>query len=136
MFNMIEVATGTRAEGTEVPGWRVWVTRRVWKRCVALPKGAEGQTEGGRLHDLLACLGFNLRRLAAPRREQISTGFGFTVNVVNDHRRRSDHPDGFEWPGVEVPIAAFASFDENGQPLLVVLAESEADQLWMKHTEA
>lgn len=132
---MHEVATEKRKEGTEVLGWRVSVSQRVWDRCVAVPRGAEGQSEGGRLHDLLAFLGFNLRQLAAPRREQISAGFGFCVNVVNDHRRRSDYPDGFECPGDEVPIAAFASFDEDGHPLLVVLAHSEADQLRMKFKE-
>lgn len=132
---MNEVASEARKEGTQVLGWRVSVSRRVWNLCVAVPKGAEGQTEDGRLRDLLAFLRFNLRHLAAPRREQLVSGFGFSVNVVNDHRRRSEYPDGLECPGDEVPIAVFASFDEEGQPLLAVLAHSEASQLRMKHTK-
>ena len=132
MFEMMEVTAVARTKAADVLGWRVSVSRRVWERCVTVPKGANGQTEGGRLHDLLAHLRFNLRQLAAPRQERISAGFGFSVNVVNDDRKRSEYPDGLECPGEEIPLAVFGSFDEEGGPRLVVLAQSEASSLRME----
>lgn len=133
MFEMIAVQGNTRKEATDVLGWRVEVSQRVWERCVAVPKGVEGQTEGGRLHDLLSFLRFTLRQMAAPRQDGISAGFGFCVNVVNDNRKRSEYPDGLECPGEAVPLAVFASFCEDGGPRLVVLAESEASPLRMDY---
>lgn len=133
MYEMIDVKENARSEAPDVLGWRVLISPRVWERCVAVPKGVEGQTEGGRLHDLLAFLGFNLRRLAAPRQDGISAGFGFRVNVVNDNRKRSECPDGHECPGEAVPLEVLASFGEDGGPRLVVLAQSEASALRMEH---
>ena len=125
MFEMIEVKENVRDEAADVLGWRVSVSQRVWDRCVKLPKGAKGQTEGGRLHDLLAHLRFNLKEMAAPRQNRISAGFGFPVNVMNDDRERRKFPDGLVCPGEEVLLEVFGSFDRDGTPLLVVLAQSE-----------
>ncbi len=135
MFEMMEVTADARTKATDVLGWRVSVSRQVWERCVTTPKGANGLSEGGRLHDLLEHLRFNLRKLAAPRLERISAGFGFSVNVVNDNRKRSEHTDSLKGPGEDIPLAVFGSFDEDGGPLLVVLAQSEALPLRMEHDE-
>jgi hypothetical protein len=131
----MEVKTGSEAGAADVLGWRVSLSRRVWQQCVTTPKGANGQTEGSRLHDLLQHLRFNLKRMATLRRERISAGFGFSVNVVNDDRNRSEFLDGLESPGDEIPVTVFASFDEDGGPLLVVLAQSEAPPLRIEEHE-
>src|SRR4051812_22847031 len=125
MIEMIEVNGDDGKNTVDVLGWRVAISRRVWDRCVAVPKRAKGQTEGDRLHDLLASLGFNLRILAAPSHARQCSSFLFPVNVINDGRRRRDCPDGLKCPGEEIPIEAFASFDRDGHPLLTVLAQSE-----------
>lgn len=131
MIETIELPHDAERESTNVFGWRVVVSPQLWKHCVEVPKGVEGQSEGGRLHDLLAQLRFYLIQVAVPYRHEISNGFGFSVNVVNDNRRRNDHPDGLECPGEHVPVAVFASFCEDGGPCLVVLLRSEAAPLCM-----
>lgn len=133
MFEIIEVNGNARKEATNVLGWRVSVSQRVWEHCVAVPKEVEGQTEGGRLHDLLAFLRFNLKQMAVPRQAGISAGFGFSVNVVNDNRKRSEYPDGLKCPGEDVPLAVFASFAEDGAPHLVVLTQAETSPFLRRH---
>jgi hypothetical protein len=127
MIELIEVPEDARNAATEIPGWRISLSRKVWQQCVAVPKGVEGQTEGGRLNDLLIQLGYNLRLTAVPRHLGLSAGFGFCVNVMNENHDRSEFPDGLEWPGLVVPLAALASIDQDGAPSLVVMAQQEAN---------
>ena len=108
MVQLIDVPEDARKQAIGISGWRVTVSQSVWERCVTVPKGVEGQTEGGRLHDLLAFLGYHLRQAVVPRHVGISAGFGFCVNVVNDNHKRCDHAEGLEVPGVPVPLAAGA----------------------------
>jgi hypothetical protein len=132
-IEMIDVKEKSRTDTSAVLGWQVSLSELVWARCVTLPKGAEGQTEGGRLHDLLGFIRFSLKELAGPRRGLLCAGFGFSVNVVNDHRKRSDYPDGLECPGQEVPLEVLASFGEDGSPRLVVVTQSESRVRRMRH---
>ena len=134
MFEMIEVKEDTRKETVDVLGWNVSLSERVWERCVEVPEGVEGQTQEGRLNDLLAFIRFNLKRVAAPRQEGFSAAYAFCVNVVNDNRRRSDYPDGLECPGEEVPLEVFASFTREGTPHLVVLTQAESSVLSLQES--
>lgn len=129
MIQMIEERKEVGLEHLEVLGWQVTFSKKVWDRCVAVPKGVEGQTEEGRLHDLLTQIRFNLRRVVVPHQWQLSVAFSFAVNVVNDNRGDSKLLDGIECPGEEHLIAVFASFDGDGSPRLVVFAEPEAASL-------
>lgn len=124
MNELIDVTESARNQAA-IPEWRVSVSPKVWERCVSVPKGAEGQSEGSRLHDLLAFLGYHLKQAPVPRYGEIYGGFAFCVNVVNDRRKRSEQPDGVEWPGTSIPLAAFASIGPDGAPSLIVLARSE-----------
>jgi hypothetical protein len=124
-INVIEKKVELSEEEIDVLGWQVSVSKGVWNRCIAVPKGVKGQTEEGRLHDLLANIRFHLSALAAPRQDRLSSCLGLCVNVVNDNRRDSKRQDGITCPGEEVPIACLASFGEDGSPRLVVLALPE-----------
>src|SRR5262245_52315554 len=98
MFEMIEVKEDAMKRAADVLGWRVSVSQLVWDRCVTVPTGVEGQTEEGRVRDLLANLRFNLRLLAAPRQNQQSAGLRFPVHVVNDNRGHGERLDGIACP--------------------------------------
>jgi hypothetical protein len=125
MFDMIEVKEDAMKQTADVLGWQVSVSQLVWDRCVAVPRWVEGQSEQGRVRDLLAQLRFNLPILAAPRQNHQSVGLRFPVTVVNDNRGHGKRLDGIASAGEEVPIEALASFGKDGSPLLMVLAQSE-----------
>src|SRR5262245_54927789 len=105
MVQMIEARKEVAVEHTELLGWQVSVSKMVWDRCVAVPKGVEGQTEEGRLHDFLAQIRFNLKLAVVPHQPHLSVGFGMSVNVVNDNRGDSKRLDGIKCPGESLPIA-------------------------------
>lgn len=133
MINLIEKKIDLGKEKIEVLGWKVAVSRRVWDQCVALPKGVEGQTEEDRFRDFLKQVRLNLMMLAAPRQGEISLAIPFFVNAVNDNSGDKRRMDGFDGPGEEIPVAAFASFREDGSPNLVLLTAEEAMSLRVKY---
>jgi hypothetical protein len=128
MFNAMDVQAIARKEVGQVLGWRVAISSQVWDRCVAVPKRVGGGCEGCRSCDLLASLEFSLS-MRRPARPQILSGLNFDVNVVNDGSRLRHLLLGGNGPSEDVQLAAYATFDDDGEPLLVVLTACEAAEL-------
>jgi hypothetical protein len=133
MINLIEKKIDLGKEEIEVLGWKVSVSRRIWDQCVAIPKGVEGQSEENRFRDFLQQIRLNLKMLAAPRQGEICIAIPFLVNAASDDRGDSKLMDRFDGSAEEIPIAAFASFREDGSPNLLLLAAEEAMSLRVRN---
>ena len=109
-------------------GWRrVVLSQRVWERCVVVPEGVRGQTEGIRLWDLLAFLGDAVgSNPATPCR--YGNRVGFFAGVVNDNRDECD--DGSrDFPTTKLSLEARAGLADDGSPCLIVTLPEEDDLL-------
>lgn len=121
-FELIDVTESAREMPMHVPGWQVAVSRRALDQCVG-PRAAGVEHEASRLMDLLCFFWGALRN--TPDRSGLVAGFGFEVgHFVSDLECSAMTPARRRAAGV--PLAALASIDGSGAPLLVVLSLDEA----------
>ena len=88
----------------------VALTRAAWERCVAVPDGAAGQDEEGRLWDVVHTLA------AAVRRGADGAEVDFAVHVRNNNRRGTPPA---------VPLRAVCGPGDDGQPVVTVMLPGE-----------
>jgi hypothetical protein len=124
-IELIDVTEQAERQAIRVPGWRVQVTRQVWERYVAVPRGVRGASEG-RLWDLLAFLWDGLRRAQLPANRLVA-GFGFPVGFAqSDLDGPRSAPARKRMPDA-ARLEAIAAFAPNGAPCLVVLSLEDID---------
>lgn len=123
-IDAIDVSTYPDDHERRIPGWGVSVSRRVWRRCVAVPNGCDGVSEEERVGDLLAALWTGVRRQVTENPEWCG-GLPFTTEV-----HRADAAGGPPARGLwkyrpAVQLHALAAFDPVGRPYLLVLTPRE-----------
>lgn len=129
MTEWIDVADDARKDAADILGWRVAMSKRCWRLCVAEPAGGEGTTPREWLDQFLVTLGQYLREIVPPREVGPTGGINFCV--ANTSRERSAPPGSVARAKRRIPVAVLASIDRDGAPVLYVLTQAELPS-WMR----
>ena len=107
--HLVDVSETAREAGFSIP---VAMTRTVWNRLVALPKGYQGwQDERGRLWDVVYMAGHAARR----HRDSDRVRYGVRVRDIRRDGRDSSRP-----PRLHCPILAIGAGDA-GEPVITIM---------------
>jgi hypothetical protein len=103
---LIDVSESARAAGFRYP---VAMTAGAWGECVAVPKGAAGQDEAGRLWDVLMVLRYAIRAGGA-NTDRVS----FRVSVTGERNQRRD-----------VELVSVCGPGDDAAPVITIMLPSE-----------